>query len=97
VRLETPAGFADREAILNIAQEKRADAVYPGYGFLAEDPEFIQACESAGIAFIGPPSGVVKVVRSKTGVLERARQAGFPTIQHSHGVLDGERPGFRAK
>jgi acetyl/propionyl-CoA carboxylase alpha subunit len=83
VRLESPAGFMDRDAILRLARRKGIDAIHPGYGFVAEETDFVRACEAAGIAFIGPPSDGVARVRHKTEALERARAAGFTTTQHS--------------
>lgn len=83
VRLESSHGFIDQQAILQIARKMGADAVHPGYGFLAEHPEFIQACDAAGIRFIGPPAEVVRSTRDKLGALRKARQAGFTTVEFS--------------
>ena len=55
----------------------------PAIGFLAENLDFIRACEAAGIAFIGPPSAVVvERVSDKLAALERVRAAGLPTVTH---------------
>jgi acetyl-CoA carboxylase biotin carboxylase subunit len=59
------------DLVLNIARESGADALHPGYGFLSENADFAQACESAGIKFIGPPAPAMRALGSKT----RARQA----------------------
>ncbi|HEX7976797.1 MAG TPA: biotin carboxylase N-terminal domain-containing protein, partial [Anaerolineales bacterium] len=83
VRLDSPDGFMDQEAIVQIARRMGADAIHPGYGFLAEHPEFIQAVEAAGIRFIGPPVEVVSATRDKLGALRKARQAGFATVEFS--------------
>ena len=83
VRLDSPDGFLDRTAILQIASERGVDAIHPGYGFLAEDPEFVRACEDAGLVFIGPPSAVVASVTRKLDALRRVRAAGLPTIETS--------------
>lgn len=83
VRLNSPLGFMDRDAIVEIARERGADAVHPGYGYLAEEADFIRACTAAGLAFIGPPAQVVQTVRDKIGALERARAAGVNTVAHS--------------
>ncbi|MEW5871875.1 MAG: biotin carboxylase N-terminal domain-containing protein [Chloroflexota bacterium] len=88
VLLESPEGFQDQQAILRIAQEKGADAIHPGYGFLAERQDFIQACEAQGIVFIGPPSQVVDTLTNKVEVLKRARAAGFPTAEFSSASYD---------
>ncbi len=87
VSLETPGGFSDGEAILRLAARKGADAIHPGYGFLAEQAGFVRACEAAGIAFIGPPAGVVEATANKISALERAGQAGFSTPPHSRRVF----------
>lgn len=83
VQLSDYRRFMDAEAILTIAQERGVDAIHPGYGFLAEDPEFNRACREAGIVFIGPPAEVVDRVQDKIGALEVARAAGIPTVTHS--------------
>lgn len=83
VNLDSPQGFMDQETIIHIAREKGADAIHPGYGFLAERADFINACEEAGIAFIGPPTGVVEMVNEKLGTLQQVREAGFATVTHS--------------
>lgn len=83
VRLDSPAGFLDRDAILRIAAERGADALHPGYGFLAEDPDFVRACEEAGLVFVGPPSAVVEAVTRKLEAVQRVRAAGLPTLATS--------------
>ncbi len=86
--LQSPAGFMDQELILRIAQEKGADAIHAGYGFLAERDDFIVRCDQAGIKFIGPPAEIVAQVRQKINVLEQAGAAGYPTIPRSDCVYD---------
>ncbi len=86
--LESPDGFKDQQTILNIAQERKADSIHPGYGFLAEREDFIRACDSAGITFIGPPARVVKATCQKVEALKRARAAGFPTTEFSNADYD---------
>lgn len=81
--LTSPQGYQDMDEILRAASKTGADAIHPGYGFLAERPEFAQACLDAGIAFIGPPPAVTATVLSKIDALEAARSAGFPTLAHS--------------
>ncbi len=83
VELSSPHSFMDGAAILATAAERGADAIHPGYGFLAENPEFIRACHAAGITFIGPPAEVVEAALDKIGTLEKARAAGIPTVEHS--------------
>lgn len=83
IELTTPNSFMDGEAIIHLAQTCGADAIHPGYGFLAEEADFIRACDAAGIAFIGPPADVVQTVRDKLAVLAKVRAAGFPTVTSS--------------
>jgi acetyl/propionyl-CoA carboxylase alpha subunit len=83
VELKTPDGFLDQENILQIALENGVDAIHPGYGFLAEREDFIRLCDSAGVAFIGPPAPVVAATRQKIQALQRAEAAGFSTPAHS--------------
>ena len=71
------------EYILDIARQKGVDAIHPGIGFLAEEAEFIRACETAGITFIGPSSAVVEPLRNKIRAQEIVQAAGFPTPEHS--------------
>jgi acetyl-CoA carboxylase biotin carboxylase subunit len=65
-------------AILEAARAAGADAIHPGYGFLAENADFAAACEEAGIAFIGPRSSVIRVMGSKIGGRKLAQEAGVP-------------------
>src|SRR5689334_17618416 len=58
--------YLNVEAILDAAKRTAADAIHPGYGFVAENADFASACEDAGIAFIGPRSDVVRSMASKT-------------------------------
>ncbi len=84
VQLNSAADFVDPEIILDIALSKRVDAIHPGYGFLAEEAEFIRACDSSGITFIGPPADIVEPLRDKIAAQERAYAAGIPTLKHSN-------------
>ncbi len=65
-------------AILAAARRSAADAIHPGYGFLAENAEFASACEEAGISFIGPSSRVIQTMGSKVEARKLAQQAGLP-------------------
>ncbi len=78
--LNSTNGYSPQEAILQIARERGADAIHPGYGFLAEQPGFSQACQQAGIVFIGPPAEVMAATQDKSHLLEEVRQAGISTI-----------------
>jgi acetyl-CoA carboxylase biotin carboxylase subunit len=78
--LNSRAGFTDGAALLDLALEKGADALHPGVGFQAERADFARLCQAAGVAFIGPPPEVLEALEDRVAVLQRARQAGFPTV-----------------
>ncbi|TKD09168.1 acetyl-CoA carboxylase biotin carboxylase subunit [Polyangium fumosum] len=66
------------ERVLDAARKSGADAIHPGYGFLSEKSEFAEACERAGIVFIGPPSRAMAAMGSKTAARAKMAAAGVP-------------------
>jgi acetyl-CoA/propionyl-CoA carboxylase biotin carboxyl carrier protein len=68
------------EKILDAAARAGAEAIHPGYGFLAENAPFAQACEDAGIVFIGPPASAIEAMGSKTRARELMQAAGVPIV-----------------
>jgi acetyl-CoA/propionyl-CoA carboxylase biotin carboxyl carrier protein len=68
------------DKILEVAKESGAEAIHPGYGFLAENAAFAKACEDAGITFIGPPASAIEAMGSKTGARELMEKAGVPIV-----------------
>jgi pyruvate carboxylase len=69
--------------IMRVALEAGADAIYPGYGFLSENPLLAEACETAGITFVGPPGEVLHLTGNKSRAIAAARVAGLPTLRGS--------------
>jgi pyruvate carboxylase len=69
------------EEIIRVALLSGADAVYPGYGFLSEDPRLAAACTESGLTFVGPSAEVLELVGNKVRALEAARAAGLPTLR----------------
>ncbi|HRC50099.1 MAG TPA: biotin carboxylase N-terminal domain-containing protein, partial [Gordonia sp. (in: high G+C Gram-positive bacteria)] len=72
--------YLDVDGIIDVARECGADAVYPGYGFLAENAGLARACERAGLTFVGPPAEVLDWTGNKATAIATARKAGVPVL-----------------
>jgi acetyl-CoA/propionyl-CoA carboxylase biotin carboxyl carrier protein len=72
--------YLDQERLLEVAQRAGAEAVHPGYGFLAENAGFARAVSRAGLVWIGPPGDAIDVMGSKTAARERMAGAGVPVV-----------------
>jgi geranyl-CoA carboxylase alpha subunit len=72
--------YLDIAAILAAAKAAGADAVHPGYGFLAENAEFADACRRAGLTFIGPPAAAIELMGNKAAAKRRMNEAGVPCV-----------------
>lgn len=72
--------YLDIKGIIDIAKAAHADAIHPGYGFLSENPEFVEACEKNGITFIGPSKDIMNAMGDKISSKQMAIKAGVPII-----------------
>jgi 3-methylcrotonyl-CoA carboxylase alpha subunit len=72
--------YLNVEAIIEAARETGADALHPGYGLLAENPALPEACEAAGITFIGPPAQVIRTMGDKAAARRLAQAHDVPTV-----------------
>ncbi len=77
--------YLNMEKIINTALERKCDAIHPGWGFLAENAEFAEMVESAGLIWVGPPPRVIKLMGDKIKAKKIAQRANVPTIP---GLLD---------
>ena len=74
------AAYLDIDDVIRIAREAAVDAIHPGYGFLSENPEFAEACERAGIIFIGPRPEVMRALGNKVAARNLALSANVPVM-----------------
>ena len=72
--------YLDIEGILAIARDKKVEAIHPGYGFLAENPEFARACRRENITFVGPTPHLLELLGDKLAARRLAKKAGIPVI-----------------
>lgn len=86
---ESSKSYLNIPAIISAAEVSNADAIHPGYGFLAENPDFAEICETCNIKFIGPPSELVKAFGNKANAKSLMKKIGVPVI---HGYTDHSGP-----
>ena len=82
--------YLDIEAVLRAARDTGCDAVFPGYGFLAENPDFAEAVQREGLVFIGPPARVMRILGDKVEARKALSAAGVPVTPGLDGVEDAE-------
>ena len=93
---ETMLSYLNAEKILEVAKTCRADAIHPGYGFLAENPEFVEMCEQRGLTFIGPPSQAMYKVKPKHAARNLMNLLNIPVVPgHDHILLNSTTEGFK--
>jgi len=82
--------YLDIEKVIKAARKSGADAIHPGYGFLAENPDFAKACEDAGIIFIGPTSEVITNLGNKVIARQIMAEANIPMVPGTQNLLPGD-------
>ena len=75
------------DKLVDAARQCRAEAIHPGYGFLAENAEFAQACQDAGLCWVGPDSKVIALMGGKTAARRAAKDAGVPVVPGTESPL----------
>jgi pyruvate carboxylase subunit A len=78
-------GFLDKQQIVDLALRIGADAIHPGYGFLAENAEFAELCQASGITFIGPSPSAINAMGSKIKARNLAKEIGVPVVPGTEG------------
>ncbi len=87
--------YLQTEKIINAALQTGAGAIHPGYGFLSENPDFVEAVEAAGLVFVGPSADAIRAMGLKDAAKKLMESANVPIVPGYHG--DNQEPGFLAK
>ena len=90
------AAWLDRDSLFDALVAARADTVWPGWGFLAEDPAFVAGLEDRGITFIGPAAATLRQLGDKIAAKHTAERAGVPVVPWSHSALADVEAAHRA-
>ena len=90
--------YLNISAVISAAEITDAEAIHPGYGFLAESPQFAEVCRECGLTFIGPEPDVIRRMGDKAEARRTMIEAGVPTVPGSEGVVpDVEQAGSEAE
>ncbi len=89
------AAYLDHDSVLTALRLAKADAVWPGWGFVAEDPVFVERLASEGITFLGPPASAMRALGDKITSKKLAEEAGVPVSDWSGGALADEDEALR--
>lgn len=84
------ASYLNVPAIISAAEVTDADAIHPGYGFLAENADFAEQAEKSGFIFIGPKADTIRLMGDKVSAIEAMKKAGVPTVPGSDGPLNDD-------
>ena len=79
--------YLNMPAIISAAEVTDAVGIHPGYGFLSENADFAERCESSGFVFIGPPSDSIRLMGDKVSAIKAMKEAGVPCVPGSDGPL----------
>src|SRR3990170_2808933 len=77
------ASYLNIQSVISAAAITSTDAIHPGYGFLSEDPNFAEVCETSGITFIGPSPELMRLLGDKNEARQRMKEAGLPVLPGS--------------
>ncbi|MFN4262089.1 MAG: acetyl-CoA carboxylase biotin carboxylase subunit [Thioalkalivibrionaceae bacterium] len=84
---DSMGGYLSIPRLINVARAAGCDALHPGYGFLSENPALAEACQRAGIRFVGPPGAVIRRMGDKIAARQTMQAAGIPVTPGSEGNL----------
>ncbi len=88
--------YLDPTRVLDAARKTGADAIHPGYGFLSENADFAEACEAAGLVFVGPPPAAIRALGGKTAARRLVAAAGVPVVPGIQEKLASPKDGLAA-
>lgn len=91
------SGYLDIDAIISAAKQTGAQAIHPGYGFVSENADFVRACQTAGIVFVGPPAEAMDAMGDKIRAKDTVAAAGEPVVPGSVGALSDAELVFTAE